>query len=245
MFDRRTTGASPDNSFSCSMVMLSSPAVLGGDLDRGFVQVLHHVGDGGADVDLGAVVGRDGVDDVFLGRNDRLDFLARDQADLVNGEDVQRVLHRQRDALRLAGDGDDLEAPRQLLRHRRRHVFGDPHLGEVHEVHAPLLAQAAHAVALGDQAHGDQQFADRLLRLELPLLVQGLREMLLRDQAAGHKDVAEGCRLHRGEVSLSVEKKNCFCLSLSAGGTNNCRGAACCAPTRKTDPTAGPSGWRP
>jgi hypothetical protein len=139
----------------------------------------------------------DGEEDVLLGGDDRLDLLAGDEADLVGGEDVQRVLHRQPQLGAVDGERDHLVTAGQFLRHQPRDAhLEDVGLGQVDVLDAPVLAQHAHAVALGDEPHRHEQVADLLVPAQLLLLLQGGVELVVGDQPLPHEEFAYSLTLH-------------------------------------------------
>jgi hypothetical protein len=114
-----------------------------------------------------------------LRRHDRLDVVARHELDVVHGEHVRRVGHRDRQRRARAAERDDLVLLGGLGRDEPDDGRVDLELGEVDGGHAVLLAQQRRDVVVLDEPELDQ------VQAELPpvglLVVQGLLELLRRD----------------------------------------------------------------
>ena len=124
-----------------------------------------------------------------LGGHDRFDVVARHELDVVHGEHVGRVAHRDRQ--RRAGfvHGQDTVLAGHLARHDLDDRGVDLEVGEIDGRDAELLGERLGDVALRDRSDADEGFADlpALLTLEL----QGGFELVLRDQLLFEEKISE------------------------------------------------------
>ncbi len=139
-----------------------------------------------------AVVAVDGFSDGSLGRDNRLDVVARHELDVVHGEHVRRVRHRNRqggpgprerkDVVLLSGFGrNELENRRvdlELIQRNRRN--------------AVLLAEEGGDVLVFDEAERNEAVTE--LAPVLALRVQGLLELLGCDALLLEKQLANANR---------------------------------------------------
>jgi hypothetical protein len=120
----------------------------------------------------------------------RLDVHLGDGADVVDGDHVGGVRHREQQLAVLEPDGeDDVLAQGRVADHR-----GGPRvdlvLGEVEERHADLGRQRGDEVLLGDVAPVDQHAAEGAAARAVLLL--GAGELLRGDEALVDEDAPEG-----------------------------------------------------
>ena len=142
------------------------------------------------EVGVGAVVAVDGGGDVGAGGDDRLDVHAGQRPDVVDGEDVGRVGHRDQQLAVLEADRHRGVAAADGARARGRSA--EPSTGKSREVDEPqpdLGGQRRDELGLGEHAlldeHPAEGPADPLL-----LLVGGL-ELGRADEPALQQDVAQ------------------------------------------------------
>ena len=125
------------------------------------------------------VVLRDRVDDRRLGRHDRLDVVARHELDVVHGEDVGRIRHRDRQRRAGAAERDDLVLLRGLGGNQLDDRRVDLELREVDRRDAVLLAEERGDLLVLDEPQLDEVVAE-LAPVGL-LMVQGLLQLLRGD----------------------------------------------------------------
>ena len=138
---------------------------------------------------VGAVVVVDGGLDGDLGGHDRLDVVAGHELDVVHGEDVRRVGHRDRDRGAGLVDREDVVLARDVGRDELDDARVDLEVGEVDRRDAELLRETLGDVVLGDEAELDQGLAELSARVLLEL--EGLLELILCDQAGFGQQFAE------------------------------------------------------
>ena len=124
-----------------------------------------------------------------LGGHDRLDVVARHELDVVHGEHVGRISHRDRQ--RRAGfvHGQDTVLAGHLARHDLDDRGVDLEVGEVDGRHAELLGERLGDVALRNRAHAYEGLADLAALLALEL--QGGFELIRRDQLLLEEKISE------------------------------------------------------
>ena len=105
-----TTGASPAISFSSSIGVSSSGRFVSSETSSS-----KSLRTPSTSAPARLVRLPDREEDVFLGRDNGHDFFAGDDADLVGREDIERVLHRQPQAVALDAERDHLVAAREIL----------------------------------------------------------------------------------------------------------------------------------
>ena len=139
-----------------------------------------------------AVVLLDRLDDRGLGRDDRLDVVARHELDVVHGEHVGRVGHRDRQRGAGARERNDLVLLRGLGGHELDDGGIDLELAERDGGHAVLLAEERGDLVVFDEAELDQIEAE--LPPVLALIVQRLLELLRRDALLFEKQLSDANR---------------------------------------------------
>ena len=107
-----------------------------------------------------AVVLGDGVGDGRFRRHDRLDVVARHELDVVHGEHVGRIGHRNRQRRAGAAERDDLVLLRGLGRNELDDREVDLELREVDRRDAVLLAEKGGDFLVLHEAHLDQVVAE-------------------------------------------------------------------------------------
>ena len=125
------------------------------------------------------VVPRDRFADRRFRRDHRLNVVARHELDVVHGEHVGRIGHRDRQRRARSAERNDLVFLRGLGGDELDDGRIDLELGEVDRRHAVLLAQQRGDLLVLDEAQLDQ------VEAELPpvglLIVQGLLELVRCD----------------------------------------------------------------
>ena len=125
------------------------------------------------------VIARDGVGDRRLRRHDRLDVVARHELDVVHGEHVGRIGHRDRERRARSAERNDLIFLRGLGRDQLDDGRIDLELRQVDRRDAVLLAEERRELFVLDEPELDQ------IEAELPpiglLIVQGLLELIRSD----------------------------------------------------------------
>ena len=182
MLTRRTTGR-----VLARLLELEEVDVLlvAGELDLLLVEARHHLVVGGA----GVVVLLDRVVDRGLARDDRLDVVAGQELQVVDGVEVRRVGHRDDERVAGARDGDDLVPLARLLRDELQDLGVDLVLLEVDRRDAVLLAEEARDLVVGDVAELGERVAEVLPGLLLLVLrVPQLRE---RDELLADEELAQ------------------------------------------------------
>src|SRR5437867_5928764 len=170
------------------------------DVDLGaFLAVLHdldvaevglHVRqDAGDGLGLGLVVAVDRLPDGRLRRHQRQDLEIRHEGDVVQGEDVRRIRHGERQRVPHLPDRDHLVLPRDGRRHELQHVGLDVELGQRDRRHAVLPREESDQLVFVDEVEPDEDRAD-LLRGAL-LLRERLLELLRGKQAIGDEKISE------------------------------------------------------
>ncbi len=136
-----------------------------------------------------AVVPLDGPDDRGLGRHHRFDVVARHELDVVHGEHVGRVGHRDRERRAGARERDDLVFLRCLRGNELHDRRIDLELGECDRGHAVLLAQQRRDLLV---FHVSQLHK---IEAELPpvlaLVVQRILQLLGRDALLLEKEFTD------------------------------------------------------
>jgi hypothetical protein len=167
-------------------------------------QLGHHLGHRRL---VAAVVLLDQGVDLVLGRDHGLDLEAHQQTQVVDGPEVVRALHRDRDR---AGtfvelDGHDLVGVGGLRRQGRDDLRRELPL-DVHHPHAGLAGHRGGHVRGGDVAELDEQLADALvLALGAAVALEGERlvHLLAGDLAQPREDAAEATPLELRGVGLT------------------------------------------
>src|SRR5581483_5427075 len=118
--------------------------------------------------------------DAELGGDDRLDVVARHELDVVHGEHVRRIRHRDRDRRAGLVDGKDVVLPRDVTGDQLDDAGVDLEVLEIDGRHSELLRQALGNVLLGHEPELDERLTELSARLFLD--AQGLFELILRDQ---------------------------------------------------------------
>src|SRR6476620_9676207 len=111
-------------------------------------------------LDLRRVIALQRVVDGALRRHDGLDVVPRHELDVVHGEDVGRVRHRDGQRGAVSRERDDLVLVRGLARDQLDHRRVDVELEEVDGGDAVLLAQQRGDVFVLDEAQFDQNQAE-------------------------------------------------------------------------------------
>ena len=144
-----------------------------GEVDLLLVEAGHHLVVRGA----GVVVLLDGRDDRRLARDDRLDVVAREELEVVDGVQVRRVGHRHDERVAGARDGDDAVLLALLLRDELHDVGVDLVLGEVDRRDAVLLREEVGDLVVRDVP----ELRERVAEVAAPLLLLLLRGAELRE----------------------------------------------------------------
>jgi len=129
----------------------------------------------------GAVVVVDRGFDSELGGHDRLDVVARHELDVVHGEHVGRIGHRDRDRRAGLVDGKDVVLARDVGVDQLDHRGIDFEVIEVDRRHTELLRKTLSNVLFGDEAELDEGLAQ--FRAGVLLDLQRVFELILSDQA--------------------------------------------------------------
>ena len=169
------------------------------------------------------VVARDRVGDRRLRRDDRLDVVARHELDVVHGEHVGRVGHRDRQRRAGAAERDDLVLLRGLGRDQLDDRGIDLELRQIDRGHAVLLGEQSGDLLVLDEAELDEIEAE-LAAVGL-LIVQRLLQLgrsdalLLQQQLAD----ADRHRAYRSDEDCSGRQTSMSAASV-AGQQNLCWG---------------------
>ena len=132
---------------------------------------------------IDAVVACDGGENIGFRSNDRLHVMLRQSADVVDGNDVRGIGHRDDQSLLIVeADGHAAVSTGGCLRnhHDRRRV--DVCFVQIDEFEAELLGQDRDQGALRDETELDHDAADRTTSFRS--LVTGLGELFFSDQTA-------------------------------------------------------------
>ena len=100
----------------------------------------------------------DGFDDGFFGRDHRVDVEPCDQADVIDGDDVERIHHRHGQSVVALGDRYDFIPLRQMLGDGPSQIRVDANLIHIHEAHSHLTAHGFDNVFLRNEAKGNENF---------------------------------------------------------------------------------------
>ena len=176
------------------------------------------------------VVAVHGLADVGLGGYDHFDLEPRRLLHLVEGHDVERVGHRDREGVPDLEERDELELALNPLRHEPHDLRLEDVRGEIHARDSELLLVVVEDGLLGDQLEPKQNLAERLPRA--PLLLERAGEALagqmsLLDEALPQR-FPPTCRHRRSRVEMKT-KPGCriwetgFSSQVSAGGGRNWR----------------------
>ena len=176
---RRTTGASSEARSRSST--LDSSASMRVEVDLVLVEPLHD----GVVVDLLVLLRRrvvtdDGLLDGGDGRDHRLDVVASEELDVVDGVQVAGIAHGDDQRRAGARDGDQPVPLTHVLGDQLDDVLVDVELVEVDGLDAVLLAEEVGDLAIRDDAHPRQRVAER--GVGLLLFVLGLAQLRQADQ---------------------------------------------------------------
>ena len=139
-----------------------------------------------------AVILLNGLEDGGLGRHDRLDVVARHELDVVHGEHVGRVGHRDRQRRAGARERNDLVLLRGVGRNELDDGGVDFEFGERDRRNAVLAAEEGGHLLVLDETHLDQIQAE--LPPVLALVVQRLLELFSRDALLLEKQLSDTYR---------------------------------------------------
>ena len=136
-----------------------------------------------------AVVAVDGVEDFLLGGERGADLQAGEGAHGGDGLEIQRIGHREREDVVRQGDGNGAALAQEAVREAFDFGSGGRRAIHRHQRDAELIGERGQHVALGDEAHVDQDLAELvaalLLQFERALEILGL------DLAALDQDLAQ------------------------------------------------------
>ena len=134
----------------------------------------------------------DRISDVGARRNDDPDVPSGQRSDVVDGEHVARIAHRNDQGLFLERDRQRRIALRQRMRHERRRRQVDLEIGQIHERKTDLRRERFDESGLADQAHIDQRASEALAGLLA--FATGFVQLRLRDESVVDQDLAERAR---------------------------------------------------
>src|SRR5438094_509868 len=123
----------------------------------------------------------DRISDVGARRNDDPDVPSGQRSDVVDGEHVARIAHRNDQGLFLERDRQRRIALRQRMRHERRRRQVDLEIGQIHERKTDLRRERFDESRLADQAHIDQRASEALAGLLA--FATGFVQLRLRDES--------------------------------------------------------------
>jgi hypothetical protein len=153
-----------------------------------------------------AVVLRNRIDHGRFRGDDRLDVVARHELDVVHGEHVRRVRHRDGQRRARPRERDDLVLLRGLSRNELDHCRVDVELPEGNRRHAVLFAEEGRDLVVFDEAEPDQIEAE--LSPVRALIVQRLLELLRRYALLFEKQLSDSNR-HEEETELPQPVTRC------------------------------------
>ncbi len=179
--DRRVLGAALEVD---RVVVLVAPA----DLDVGVVEALHHLFIGGA----GGVVALGGLLDGLLGRDHDLDVVAGEELDVVDGEDVRGVAHRQDERGGRPVHRDHVVLLAHLPGDQLDHLGVDVEVPQVDRRDPVLLGEEPRQLVLLDVAELGQVVAEPATLLLLIIL--RLLQLLQGDEVLPHQELTETAR---------------------------------------------------
>ena len=183
-----TTGASSADSFSSKTSTLapSSPSSTTSTLDEVRLHVRQDAGDG---LGLRLVVPVDRLLDRGLRGDQRQDLQVRHERDVVQGEHVGRIGHREGERVAHPPDRDHLVLPRDGRRHELQDVRIDVELAERDRGDAVLSRQESDELIVVDEVQPDENRAELLGRALL--LRERLLELLGGEEAVRDEEVPE------------------------------------------------------
>ncbi len=126
------------------------------------VDAAHRLADQLTQIVVGPERAEDGLLDVLLGGDDRVYLQTGVRLKLVDGRNIERIDHRDRDCRRAALDRHGGQTQRQAVGNQARDRGVQLTPRQVREGNAVLLADAAGLVLLGQDAQAHEQVADRL-----------------------------------------------------------------------------------
>ena len=140
-------------------------------------------------LDASVVVAFDRALDRTRWRDRGADVESGDELDLVDGDEVGRVGHREREGVAVATDRDDVVLRGQDRRQDARHVGRDLDFCGIDDRESVLLAEELDQPLLGETGGGDQRRRDRAPSVAHPGL--GGDEILAADEPLAQEEVAQ------------------------------------------------------
>ncbi|MCY1413758.1 hypothetical protein D9M71_291950 [compost metagenome] len=129
------------------------------------------------------------VEQLALAHHRRLERLAQQAAQLVEGVEIERIAHADQQAVALLDQQDGAEAPRQRLGQALHQCLVELELAQVDVGNVELARQRLEQLLLADEAHVDHRAAE--LGAAALLLVQRQLQLALADQAGLYQQIAQ------------------------------------------------------